>query len=130
MLHKNVMQFSPVEHQEFGVIIFSIFGQALSKNGVGSKRPKIEKLNFLNIKKHFFGKNADILVCNQILRFLRYFLNGNFPLEKQISELLILKLAFFKKNIRFVDFLDKFSSKKLRSCSIFRSNLHQYHIFP
>ena len=108
MLHKNVMQFSPVEHQEFGVIRFSIFGQALSKNRIGSKRPKIEKFNFLNIKKHCFWKNADILVCNQILRFLRYFLNG-----KTNFRITYFEIGLFQEKYSFCRFSRQIFIKKI-----------------
>jgi hypothetical protein len=55
-----------------------------------------------------------------------------FKMKKQSYEKVISKLAFFQKKFRFVDFLDKFSLKKMLNllvCSKFRSNLHQYHIF-
>jgi hypothetical protein len=50
MLHTNVMQFSgvvPVERQKFGFLIFSIFGQALSKNDINRNSPLLEKIKLL-----------------------------------------------------------------------------------
>ena len=72
----------------------------------------IEKFNFLKIifllkKLLIFLFAADSSQSNFV--FFTIF----FQMKKESLDQLILKLAFFKKNIVFIDFLDKFPSIKI-----------------